>query len=84
MFEPDELEVWARQRAQQIFLQEGVQLMQAAQWLDKKQTLKNSTRLRNAICQSLIEAVQLRDMVQPNFEHEPSAQRASLIKPEKS
>jgi len=81
MLEPDELEAWARQRAQQIFLQEGVQLMQAAQWLDKKQTQKNSTLLCNAICQSLIEAVQLRDLVQPNFEHEPSARHTPLSKP---
>lgn len=84
MWEPDELEVWARQRAQQIFLREGVQLMHAAQWLDKKQTQKTSTRLCNAICQSLIEAVQLRDIVQPNFEHEPSAKRPPLTEPEPS
>lgn len=60
MGEPDSYETWALQRAQQIVLNEGVKLMQAAQWLDKKQTLLNSARLRNAICQSLLEAMALK------------------------
>jgi len=60
MGEPDPYESWALQRAQQIVMNEGVKLMQAAQWLDKKQTLRNSARLRNAICQSLLEAMSLR------------------------
>lgn len=60
MGEPDPFEVWALQRAQQIVLNEGVDLMHSAQWLDKKLTQRNSARLRNAICQSLIEAMAIR------------------------
>ncbi|MBO3760325.1 hypothetical protein J5J10_07640 [Ciceribacter sp. L1K23] len=73
MGEPDPFEVWALQRAQQIVLNEGVDLMHSAQWLDKKLTQRNSARLRNAICQSLIEAMEIRlaDMA----EHGEAAQR---------
>lgn len=75
MGERDSYEAWALQRAQQIVLNEGVKLMQAAQWLDKKQTLLNSARLRNAICQSLLEAMALKfaDMGEPLEQTERSS-----------
>lgn len=61
MTKPEDLEIWAMQTAEQIVLKEGVNLMLAAQWLDKKQTVKSSTQLRNAICRSLLEAIALSD-----------------------
>lgn len=54
------LERWALQRAQQILMKEGVNLINAAQWLDKKLTRESSTQLREAISQSLLEAMALR------------------------
>lgn len=56
---PSQLERWALERAHQIMLHEGMNLMNAAQWLDKKQTIKSSQQLRDAIRQSLMEAVTL-------------------------
>lgn len=41
-------------------VREGANLMQAAQWLDKKQTIKTSQQLREAIQQSILEALTLR------------------------
>jgi len=58
----EDFEIWAFQRAQEIVLRQGVDLMQAAQWLDKKGTLRTSQQLRDAICQSLIEAVRLQSL----------------------
>lgn len=53
-------EAWALERARRIMVQEGANLVNAAQWLDKKQTVKTSYQLRDAIQQSLIEALTLR------------------------
>lgn len=55
----EDWETWALERAHRIMVQEGANLMNAAQWLDKKQTIKSSQQLRNAIQQSLIEALAL-------------------------
>ncbi|MCM2398204.1 hypothetical protein NBH19_19210 [Rhizobium sp. S95] len=51
------LEAWALNRAQQIVLQQGVNLVAAAQRLDRKQTTANTYALRKAIMDSLLEAV---------------------------
>ncbi|BCH66187.1 hypothetical protein RvVAT039_34030 [Agrobacterium vitis] len=53
-------ESWALERAHRIMVQEGANLVNAAQWLDKKQTVKTSHQLRDAIQQSLIEALAFR------------------------
>jgi hypothetical protein len=55
----NQLERWALERAHAIVLNEGMNLINAAQWLDKKRTVKSSQQLRDAIRQSLIEAVML-------------------------
>ncbi len=59
MNDREQLEVWALRRDEEIVLREGVGLMQAAQWLDKKLTVRTSKQLRNAICDSLLEAMSL-------------------------
>ena len=58
--ERDAVESWALQRAHNIVLREGVSLINAAQWLDKKKIADNSARLRQAIAHSLIEALEER------------------------
>lgn len=65
MNEREQLEVRALRRAEEIVLREGVGLMQAAQWLDKKLTVRTSKQLRNAICDSLLEAMALPRMPSP-------------------
>jgi hypothetical protein len=50
---------WALSRAQSIVIDEGFRLMDAAQWLDKKQTKARIFDLRAAIVTSLLEATQL-------------------------
>ncbi|WP_454745961.1 hypothetical protein [Ciceribacter selenitireducens] len=65
MDEREQLEVWALRRAEEIVLREGVGLMQAAQWLDKKLTVRTSKQLRNAICDSLLEAMAMRRLPSP-------------------
>lgn len=60
-----EIEVWALQRAEQIVLSEGMKLMEAAQWLDRKKTMKASAQLRVAICQSLVEALAKTELPKP-------------------
>ncbi|BCH54388.1 hypothetical protein ACQZ61_13115 [Agrobacterium vitis] len=55
----EDWEAWALERAHRIMVQEGANLVNAAQWLDKKQTIKTSQQLRDAIQQSLIEALAL-------------------------
>lgn len=54
-----QLERWALARAHAIMLHEGMNLMNAAQWLDKKQTVRSSQQLRDAIQKSLLEAVEI-------------------------
>lgn len=51
------LEDWALNRAQQIVLQQGVNLVVAAQRLDRRQTTVNTYALRQAIMDCLLEAV---------------------------
>ncbi len=53
------LEHWALARAHTIMLREGMNLMNAAQWLDKKQMVRSSQQLRDAIQKSLLEAVSI-------------------------
>lgn len=65
MNEREQLEVWALRRAEEIVLLEGVGLMQAAQWPDKKMTVRTSKQLRNAICNSLLEAMALPHLPSP-------------------
>lgn len=65
MNEREQLEVWALRRAEEIVLREGVSLMQAAQWLDKKLTVRTSKQLRKAICDSLLEAMALPRLPSP-------------------
>lgn len=55
----EDWETWALERAHRIMVQEGANLVNAAQWLDKKQTVKTSQQLRDAIQQCLIEALAL-------------------------
>lgn len=74
MDEREQLEVWALRRAEEIVLREGVGLMQAAQWLDKKLTVRTSKQLRNAICDSLLEAMALPRLVSPKDQAAPQGQ----------
>lgn len=53
-------ENWALQRAHEIVTCQGLNLANAAQWLDKKRTSKSSHELRSAIAHSLMEAAQMR------------------------
>lgn len=53
----EQREAWALQRAYDIVMREGGSLVRAAQWLDKKGTASGSVRLREAITQSLMEAL---------------------------
>ena len=65
MNEREQREVWALRRAEEIALPEGGGLMQAAQWLDKKRTVRTSKQLRNAICDSLLEAMAMPRLPSP-------------------
>lgn len=53
----EQREAWALQRAYDIVMREGGSLVQAAQWLDKKATASGTLKLREAITQSLMEAL---------------------------
>lgn len=56
----EQREAWALQRAYDIVMREGGSLVRAAQWLDKKGTASSTVRLREAIAQSLMEALTVR------------------------
>lgn len=58
MQEQIDIETWAMIRAQQIVMQQGANLVVAAQRLDHKKTTANTYALRTAIMASLIEAMQ--------------------------
>lgn len=53
------LELWVVQRAQEILRREGLNLVNAAQWLDKRGTVHGGYALREAIETSLREAIGL-------------------------
>ncbi|MFL0693814.1 hypothetical protein ACQKP1_16990 [Allorhizobium sp. NPDC080224] len=57
MREQTDIETWAMVRAQQIVMQQGANLVVAAQRLDHKKTTANTYALRSAIMASLIEAM---------------------------
>jgi hypothetical protein len=57
MTDHTEIETWAMVRAQQIVMQQGANLVVAAQRLDHKKTTANTYALRTAIMASLIEAL---------------------------
>lgn len=52
-----EIETWAMVRAQEIVMQQGANLVVAAQRLDHKKTTANTYALRAAIVKSLMEAM---------------------------
>jgi hypothetical protein len=52
-----EIETWAMVRAQQIIMQQGANLVVAAQRLDHRKTTANTYALRAAIATSLMEAM---------------------------
>jgi hypothetical protein len=52
-----EIETWAMVQAQQIVMQQGANLVVAAQRLDHKKTTANTYALREAIVKSLMEAL---------------------------
>ncbi|NEJ69306.1 hypothetical protein GR197_01940 [Rhizobium phaseoli] len=54
------LELWVIQRAQEILKREGLILVNAAQWLDKKGTVRGGHALREAIETSLREALRFK------------------------
>ncbi|WP_170976371.1 hypothetical protein [Rhizobium sp. FKL33] len=56
----EQREAWALRRAYDIVMREGGSLVRAAQWLDKKGTASSTVRLREAIAQSLMEALAVR------------------------
>lgn len=58
MREQIDIETWAMVRAQQIVMQQGANLVVAAQRLDHKKTTANTYALRTAIMASLIEAME--------------------------
>lgn len=57
MTDHTEIETWAMVRAQQIVMQQGANLVVAAQRLDHKKTTANTYALRAAIVKSLMEAL---------------------------
>jgi hypothetical protein len=57
MREQTDIETWAMVRAQQIVMQQGANLVVAAQRLDHKKTTAHTYALRSAIMASLIEAM---------------------------
>ncbi|MDH4441129.1 MAG: hypothetical protein QE284_12165 [Rhizobium sp.] len=57
MTDHTEIETWAMVRAQEIVMQQGANLVVAAQRLDHKKTTANTYALRAAIVTSLIEAL---------------------------
>jgi hypothetical protein len=57
MADQTEIETWAMVRAQQIVMQQGANLVVAAQRLDHKKTTANTYALRAAIVKSLVEAL---------------------------
>ncbi|MBU2329333.1 MAG: hypothetical protein KJ755_18590 [Alphaproteobacteria bacterium] len=57
MREQTDIETWAMVRAHQIIMQQGANLVVAAQRLDHKKTTANTYALRTAIMASLIEAL---------------------------
>ena len=59
MREQTDIETWAMVRAQQIVMQQGANLVVAAQRLDHKKTTANTYALRTAIMASLLEAMKV-------------------------
>lgn len=57
MTDHTDIETWAMVRAQQIIMQQGANLVVAAQRLDHKKTTANTYALRAAIVKSLMEAL---------------------------
>ncbi|TPP06687.1 hypothetical protein [Rhizobium glycinendophyticum] len=57
MTDHTEIETWAMVRAQQIVMQQGANLVVAAQRLDHRKTTANTYALRAAIMKSLVEAL---------------------------
>ncbi|KQW29527.1 hypothetical protein ASE36_13985 [Rhizobium sp. Root274] len=57
MTDHTEIETWAMVRAQQIVMQQGANLVVAAQRLDHRKTTANTYALRAAIVKSLVEAL---------------------------
>lgn len=57
MTDHTEIETWAMVQAQQIVMQQGANLVVAAQRLDHKKTTANTYALRAAIVKSLMEAL---------------------------
>lgn len=58
MREQIDIETWAMVRAHEIVMQQGANLVVAAQRLDHKKTTANTYALKTAIMASLIEALQ--------------------------
>ena len=67
MNQQSNLEAWALNRAQQIVLQQGVNLVVAAQRLDRRQTTVNTYALRKAIMDSFMEAVASSSVIPPQY-----------------
>lgn len=61
------LEDWALNRAQRIVLQQGVNLVVAAQRLDRRQTMLNTYALRQAIMDCLLEAIASSSVNPPQY-----------------
>ncbi|KPF46132.1 hypothetical protein ACSV9I_10175 [Rhizobium sp. G187] len=57
MTDNTDIETWAMVRAQQIVMQQGANLVVAAQRLDHKKTTANTYALRAAIAHCLMEAL---------------------------
>lgn len=57
MTDNNDIETWAMVRAQQIVMQQGANLVVAAQRLDHKKTTANTYALRAAIASCLMEAL---------------------------
>lgn len=57
MTDNKDIETWAMVRAQQIVMQQGANLVVAAQRLDHKKTTANTYALRAAIASCLMEAL---------------------------
>ncbi len=77
MTDKHDIETWAMVRAQQIIMQQGANLVVAAQRLDHKKTTANTYALRAAIADCLMEALSVPApeviAVMQSKAHQPSA-----------
>ena len=77
---PNDLEIWALSRAEQIVLKEGMNLVHAGQWMDKQLTARSACRLRNEILRAIMDAFDQHDRLTGlTNEHHPLSQSPTQL-----